>query len=191
MEPMPDEIHEKAALVRRYANFLGDAVLVGLIAVLALRNSIGSAQLGLKLEHWEDNGAAGIAAGLLLVVVQGLIAQLVRVDAQNPFTYSVRRRSLAVWLLIFLAGAFSEELWIALCVVAFRSAGHAAVTAVATTAIVFAAVHYGYGFGAVIAGVKGAISALLFLHYGSLIVLFSFHFVGNLGSLYWNRYWRR
>jgi len=186
---MPDEIRERATLVRRYANFLGDAVLLGLIAILALRNSIGSAQLGLSLEDWRRSAAVGIVAGLLLVVVQSLIAQLVHIDAQNAFTYSVRRGSLGVWLLIFMAGAFSEELWIALCVVAFRLAGHATITAVVTTAIVLAAVHYGYGFGAVVAGVKGAISALLFLHYGSLIVLFPFHFIGNLGSLYWNRYW--
>ena len=60
------------------------------------------------------------------------------------------------------------------------------------TVIVFAAMHYAYGFGGTVAvATKGSVSALLFLHYGSLVVTFLFHFVGNMGSLYWNRYWQR
>ena len=58
----------------------------------------------------------------------------------------------------------------------------------AITVIVFAAVHYGYRLGGVIAiAMKGVVSALLFLWGGSLIPMFLFHFIGHLGSLYWAR----
>ena len=106
----------------------------------------------------------------------------------GPFAYHVRRGSVALWVLIFLAGAFSEELWIAFCLAVLITALHSTFLSVAITVIVFAAVHYGYRLGGVIAiAMKGVVSALLFLWGGSLIPMFLFHFIGNLGSLYWAR----
>ncbi|MGB6510055.1 MAG: CPBP family intramembrane glutamic endopeptidase, partial [Xanthobacteraceae bacterium] len=96
-----------------------------------------------------------------------------------------RRRPVSLSVGIFLAGAFSEELWIAFCLVVLKSTGHSTLSCVGLTAIVFGIVHYQYHFsGAFAVALKGAASALLFLWSGSLVATFSWHFVGNLGSLY-------
>ena len=77
------------------------------------------------------------------------------------------------------------------CLIVLKPAKHSAAISVALIIVVFAAMHYSYGlWGAVAVAVKGTISAILFLHFGSLIVTFFYHFVANLGSFYWNRYWR-
>lgn len=188
----PIAIREKAAAFRRYAYFLGDGIVVSLVAIIAAAHSISSSQLGLHLDNWSRNAAIGMAAGALRIVAQRLMLYRVSIDPEDPFTWAVRRGSLGLWTFIFVAGAFAEELWIALCLVVLAAAGHAATVSVTITIIVFAASHYQYGFwGAIAVGVVEIASPLLFLHYRSLVPLFFFHLVGNLGSIYWHRCWRR
>lgn len=192
LEPMPKEVLEKVDDVRRYARFLMYALILGLLAALLLKASIPAARVGLHLQNWMSNAAVGLVAAILFVVVQGLVFNSQPVDIHHPFAYAVRRGSPILWVFIFIVGAFSEEFWIAFCLIALRTTGHSVALSVAMTVIVFAAVHYSYGFGGAAAvGTKGTFSALLFLHYGSLIVPFLYHFIGNLGSLYWYRYWHR
>ena len=187
-EPMPERVLAKATTFRRYANFLGHALIVGLLAVLASSNSITPARMGLHLDNWKTNVAVGIAAGLLLVAIQALLTRSTFHGPSPSFAYHASRGSVALWLLIFLSGAFSEELWIAFCIVALLATGHSVIVSIAVTAIVFAAVHYSYGFGGAVAvAFKGTASALLFLWSGSLIPMFLFHLIGNIGSLYWAR----
>jgi membrane protease YdiL (CAAX protease family) len=88
----------------------------------------------------------------------------------------------------FFSGAFAEELWIAFCVATFIATGHSNTLSVLTTSVVFGATHFEYRFGALAVVMYGAVSALLFLWLGSLIPMFLFHFIGNLGSLYWARH---
>lgn len=189
---MPPEVRERSETVSRYLNFLVDALIVGLVFVLLRRTSLGTTSLGFHLSNWMRNAAIGIFAGVLLVLTQRLLLNSIPINPEHPFTSRVRKGSISLWVLLLMAGAFSEELWIAFCLVTLKSAGHSSGLSVLLTCMVFAAEHYSYRFWGVLAvALKGIISALLFLHYGSLFVTFFFHFVGNLGSLYWNRYWRR
>jgi membrane protease YdiL (CAAX protease family) len=184
LEPMPEEVRERAATIGRYANFLGDALILGFVAVLALRNSLAAARLGLHLYQWKTNAVLGVAAGVLLILMQRLVSKSTPRNSSHPFVYQARRGSVLLWVFIFIVGAFSEELWIALCLVTLAITGHSTSVSVALTAIVFAAVHYGYRLGAFAVALKGIMAALLFLWSGSLILTFLFHFIGNLGSLY-------
>jgi hypothetical protein len=185
LEPMPENVREKATVFSHYANFTGDAIIFGLVWLLMRRASVPSALVGLILEGWKSNVAIGVTAGTLLVAVQRMIN--LPADPHHPFVYMVRKGSAVFWVVSFIVGAFAEELWIALSIFTLRATGHSAALSVAMTAIVLAAVHYGYRFGTVAVAVKGAVSGLIFLSCGSLIPMFLFHFIGNLGSLYWAR----
>ncbi len=178
--------------VNRYLNFLVDVLTVGLIVVLLHKISLGTARIGLHLNNWRYDALIGLTAGILLIVVQRLMLGLVPIDPQHSFTSRVRKGSPLLWVSIFITGGFSEELWVAVCLVLLKATGHSVAVSVAMTVVVFGAMHYAYGFGGTVAvATNEAISALLFLHYGSLVVTVLFHFIGNMGSLYWNRYWRR
>jgi Type II CAAX prenyl endopeptidase Rce1-like len=194
LEPMsasPRKVRERAAVFRRYSYFLGDAIIVSLVAVVAAKDSLSMARLGLHLDDWNRNIIVGLAAGIARVVAQRLIFVRVPIDPEDSFTWDVRRGRLELWVAIMTASAFSEELWIALCLVTLTAAWHTLVASVAVTIIIFAAVHYAYGFyGSIGVGAVEIVAALLFIKYRSLIPPFLFHLVGNLGSLYWHRYWR-
>ena len=188
----PTAVREKAAAFRRYAYFLGDVIILGLVAALMAKSLLPAARLGLHLNNWGSNAAIGFGAATLRVVAQRLILVRVPIDPEDSFTWDVRRGPLALWMSIYFAGAFSEELWVALCIVSLTGAGHTATASVAMILTVFVALHCGYGFwGALGSTVWELGSVLLFLHYRSLIPPFLFHFIGNLGAFYWYRCWRR
>ena len=191
-ETMPQELQDRADAVSRYLNFFVDALIVTAIAFWAHRLSLGPAHLGLQLVDSKRHVLVGVTAGILLIAAQGLMIRRVPIDPRHAFTYGARKGSPLLWVFIFISSAFSEELWIAFCLIALRPTTHSAAISVAMTVVVFAAMHYSYRFwGAVAVAAKGTVSAILFLHFGSLMVTFFYHFVANLGSLYWNRYWRR
>lgn len=189
----PAVVRERAAAFRRDAYFLADGITVGLLAVLMARSSLPAAQFGIHLDNWGRNAAIGIVAATLRVAAQRLILVRVHIDPEHPFTWDVRRGALAQWTGIYVVGAFSEELWVAVCLVILMATGHTQTASVAMTMVVFAAIHRGYGglWGALGATLWEVGSALLFLRYRSLIPPFLFHFIGNLGALYWHRCWRR
>jgi hypothetical protein len=190
-EPMPQELQDRADAVNRYLNFFVDALILISIGIWAHRISLDPARLGLQLADWKRHVLLGATAGILLIAVQALMLRRVPIDPRHAFTYRVRKGSPLLWVFLLASGAFSEELWIAFCLIVLRPTTHSAAISVAMTIVVFAAMHYSYRFwGAVAVAVKGTVSAILFLHFGSLIVTFFYHFVANLGSLYWNRYWR-
>jgi hypothetical protein len=190
-EPMPQDLQERADEVTRYLNFFVDALILASVAIWAHRISLGPARFGLQLADWKRHVLVGASAGVLLIAAQGLMLRRIPIDPRHAFTYRVRKGSPLLWVFIFISGAFSEELWIAFCLIVLTSTTHSVTTSVAMTIVVFAAAHYSYRFwGAVAVAVKGTVSAILFLHFGSIIVTFFYHFVANLGSLYWNRYWR-
>ncbi len=192
MQPMPAEMCDRADSLNRYLSFLVDALMLGLIAVLSHNISLDAERIGLHLNNWKYDALIGLIAGTLLVVSQRLMLGLTHIDPEHPFTSRVRKGTPLLWVSMFVTGAFSEELWIAVCLVLFKATGHSVAASVAMTTVVFAIMHYAYRIGGMVAVVsKGTVSALLFLHYGSLVVTFLFHFVGNVGSLYLNRYWRR
>lgn len=184
LERMPVGVRDRAAAATYWCSFLTDALTVGCIALLMLRNSVAIARVGLHLKEWAANAALGVVAAILLILSQLIVARLIP-TGPGTFAHAAKRSSVLLSAFVFLAGAFSEELWIAFCLVALRSTGHSSSVSVAVTAIVFGAVHYQYGFGGASAiALKGALSALLFLWSGSLLAPFTYHFIGNLGSFY-------
>lgn len=183
--PMPASVHAKAAACNRYDLLLIDALILGSVAALARKNSILPAQIGLNLHSWGGNVAIGVTAGLLVLGVQAWIVKGAGLGPSDAFVRFVRGGSVAFWIAIFIPGAFSEELWIAFCIVAFDISGYSTGAAVVLTAIAFGAAHFSYRpGGAAAVALKGAVSASLFLWCGSLIPMFLFHLMNNLGSLY-------
>jgi membrane protease YdiL (CAAX protease family) len=187
-EPMPVEVRDKAESVDRYFYFVMYALTSGFIVGLMLGSGVHVAQVGLRLEHWGSNVAIGIAVGTLLVLLQGLMDRFLPKGAQPKTTDRFQRRSVGLWVLVSFVAAFAEEFWIAFCLVSMRATGHSEAMSVAVMAVVFGAVHLAYRFyGALSVAVRGVISALLFMWLGSLIPMVLFHFIGDLGNLYWLR----
>ena len=190
--PIPETLRDKADGATRCLNFLVDGFILALVVALSRTLSLSPAQIGLQLTRWQRSLTIGLAVGAALVLMEFLALRQVPIAPKFDFTRRVRKGSPVLWVLILVSSAFSEELWIALCLVVLTTAGYSEVLAVTVTMSVFATGHRSYGFwGAVAAGAKGTVSALLFLHFRSLVVTFPCHSVANLGSLYWNRYWHR
>jgi membrane protease YdiL (CAAX protease family) len=187
-ESQPAELRDKAEAVDRYLYFVMYALTVGFVAGLMLRSGIRAACVGLLVRHWVNSATVGIAAGTLLVLGQALIDRLLAKGGQPKTADRFQRGSAGLWVLVFLVAAFAEEFWIAFCIASMSATGHSGTASVLATAVVFGAVHLGYRVSsAVSVAVRGAISALLFLWLGSLIPMVLFHFMGDLGNLYWLR----
>jgi membrane protease YdiL (CAAX protease family) len=184
---MPLEVRGRAESADRYWYFLVDGITVAFILGLMLWNRIPPAQAGLQMTNWKISALVGPAAGTFRVLLLGWLARSLPNLASGKAEDRLKRGPLPLWTAIFVTGAFSEELWIAFCLATLKTTGHSTAVSVGLTAAVFGAVHFEYRFGAVATAMYGALSALLFFWLGSLIPMFLFHFMGNLGSLYWAR----
>jgi membrane protease YdiL (CAAX protease family) len=142
-------------------------------------------QIGLHLDGWQQNALIGVGAGALQLGRQSLFWRLRPLPNTNDRRLAAEPRT--NWILSQLFSVLAEELWLAFCVVSLIQAGHSTVIAVLLPGTVFGALHYQYRVGAIATGVYGAISVFLFLWRGSLIPPYLFHFIGNMGALYWAR----
>lgn len=187
-EPMPVAVRDKAESLDRYFYFAMYMLTVAFVVGLMLRSDVRAASVGLHAERWGSNVAVGIAAGVLLVLIQGLVNRALPKSGGPKTTDRFQRGSAALWVLVFLVAAFTEELWIAFCLVSLTAKGCSPAFSVAITAIVFGTVHLAYRIPAALSvAAREVISALLFLLLGSLIPMILFHFMGDLGNLYWLR----
>jgi membrane protease YdiL (CAAX protease family) len=171
-DPKPKEVRDKSDAISRYAKFLGYALLLGFIAFLAQRNSLPAARLGLHFHKWKTNIVVGMTALAAYLVCQSLVSNSLRYD--NQFTREVRRGSIRLWVCIFFVGAFSEELWIAFCLVTLIATGYSTPVSIAFVTVVFVAMHgqyyihpdrssWAFRLGAVLGiGTKSVASSLLF-----------------------------
>lgn len=188
-EPMPPDLQEKAGQADRYWYFFVDTITVAFVVGLMFWDRVPPDRVGLQFANWKEGAVVGMAAALLRLVLMGALAGL--------FPWAVSRRndphvlwaqSVPVWTATFFCGALSEELWITFCLVAFMATGHSVAVSVFITALVFGTMHFEYRIGALTIAMYGAVSALLFVWLRSLISMFLFHFIGNLGSLYLHRW---
>lgn len=187
-EPMPVQVREKAESADRYFYFVMYALTSGFVAVLMLHSGVHGARVGLQPHHAGSNVAIGIAAGAMLIVIQIILIKLFSKAAQPRTTDRFQRRSAGLWVSVFLAAAFAEEFWLAFCLASMRATGHSGTASIVVTTVVFGAVHLGYRIpGALSVVVRGVVSALLFFWLRSLIPMVLFHFIGDLGNLYWLR----
>lgn len=187
-EPMAPELLAKVYYVERYLMTLRNLIILALVYVLAANHSIAAPWLGMTWIDWQTNVAIGFLLGLTRVALQGSIRTLLPSLSEVPNNPELLSGPASFWIANFLLGAFAEELWIVLCIVMLVSLLHSHTIPILITGVVFGLVHFGYGFGGVLAiAMFGVISGSLFVWRGSLLPLFLFHFVGNLGVLYWAR----
>lgn len=187
-EPMPSELLERRRYVDRYVVTIRNVMILGLLAVFAEHQSLPASQIGLHLNECLSNVLIGVLAGLSVVTLQGIVWKFLPSLIQNPNNPELRSGPAWFWIISTAIGAFAEELWIAVCIVVLIQTSHQILTSVLVTATVFGLLHFGYRFGGILAMAGyGAISGSLFALRGSLIPSFLFHFIGNVGVLYWVR----
>jgi membrane protease YdiL (CAAX protease family) len=187
-EPMAPELLAKAYYVERYVMVLRNLTIVAVVYALAAHQSLPGTRLGMNWNDWQTNVAIGFSFGLMRVALQGSIRKLLPSLGEVPNNPELLSSPTSFWIANFLLGSFAEELWIALCIVVLVSVLNSLTIPILVTGVVFGLVHFGYGFGGFLAiAIYGIISGSLFVWRGSLLPLFLFHFLGNLGVLYWAR----
>ncbi len=188
LKPMSEELLEKAERIDRYMLIPRDALAVSLISLFMYWQSLSIFRVGLQLDNWKISVAMGSAAGLMRAGLASAVNVSFPAVRRGPNKDYMRRGSLLLWVPSLLLGAFAEELWIAICLVSFMESAYPIGASVGLTVIAFGAIHFRYGFWAA-AGIAmvGVFYCLLFLWTRSLIATCLFHFIGNLGVLYWSR----
>lgn len=184
-ESMPPTVEENAEKLDRYISPGRSALIVATIIFLIRREHIPASHLGLHLNLWQINAALGILAGFLRLGFQGLIWRALFSNAGALGSGKPKKGPGLVQVLDSFLGPFSEELWIAFCLASMIGTQHSRAESILVTTLVFGALHYPYRLGALAVATMGATSGLLFLWRGSLIPSYLFHFIGNLGALYW------
>jgi len=188
LKATPPELLEKAQYTDRYVVTTRNIIVLGLLTALIVHQSIPAARIGLNLKNWPLNTLIGVSAGLMVVTLQGMVWKFLPSLNKNPNNPELRSGPVWFWIVSTLFGAFAEELWIAVCIVVLIQTSHSILASVLVTAIIFGLLHYGYRFGGILAIASyGAISGSLFVLRGSVLPLLLFHFIGNVGVLYWIR----
>jgi membrane protease YdiL (CAAX protease family) len=84
---------------------------------------------------------SGIAGGVAMLAFRRLLSSLSAVAASAENNEYFSRGPLIVWLAVFFLGAFVEEFWRALCIVAFRENDYGALSVNLLTAFAFSVAH--------------------------------------------------
>lgn len=187
LQTMPHDLRERAETLDRYIWPLKNLLTVAPIIILMNREGVPAASVGLRLDCWQFNTALGLSSGLFLVAIQALLRMVTTPQKEDLDHPDHTRGPKSLWGLIFLFGAFSEELWLAFCLVALRETNHSVSNSILLTAVAIGLAHFPYRFGALATACLGAASGILFLWRGSLLPPFLFHLIGNVGALYWAR----
>lgn len=186
--PMPPEIAESARKSRRYTCFVDDALIVAMVFLLSIFVHVARAQIGLNLVFWRRNLLIGCGMGILWSGLQYVVRCLVLSDSNKMNSRFFQGGAASLWALIFLSGAFAEELWRSLCLVTLRDTGHATGFVVLITAVVFAVAHAWEGpFKALGRFPFGVVAALAFVWTGSLLTTYAFHLIPDLVTIFWIR----
>lgn len=183
--PMPAELAKRAIRIRRYTSFIDDVLIVALILFLSAYAHITATQTGLSRISWRRDLLIGCTMGFLWAGLQWLVKRFRTGKTSSRF---FQGGSALLWVLIFLSGAFSEELWRAFCIVALRNEGSTTTFVVLVTAVVFTIAHMWEGpsraWGRFPFGVA---AALAFIWTGSLLTTYVFHLIPNLAWAFWTR----
>jgi len=184
---MPPEILRRAERVDQLVWPLQHATIFGLVILLMTHQKVSAAQVGIYEDRWQISLLLGVTAGLLLVVMQGLIWKVVPSVMAARGEFENTRGSAILWCANYMVGAFTEELWLVFCLVALLKGGFSIPMAVMVPSIAFGSAHFTYRLGALVTMILACFSCLLFLATRSLFAPYFFHFIGNLGVLYWAR----
>lgn len=182
---MPPELAPRAQEIGRYVLWLRSGLVVLIVLGFAAEQSIRFSDIGLNVGGWRWNLLIGIGVGFLPLGFQTFYQRLyILPDMKDK---SLAGESTDSWILSQLFSVLAEELWMAFCLVSLIRTGHSALVAVTLTAVVFGAMHVQYRSGAIGTALYGAVSSCLFLWRGSLLPSYLFHYIRNMGSLYWAR----
>lgn len=183
--PMPTDLAQRATKIRRYSILLDDALVIVLVLFLSAYAHITATQMGMNRISWRRHLLIGCVLGLLWVGLQ-LIVRGFRKGKTNSLFF--QGGSALLWALVFLLGAFAEEIWRSLCIVGLRNEGHTTAFVVLITAVVFTIGHIWEGpFRALGSFPFGIAAAFAFIWTGSLLTTYVFHLIPNLAWIFWTR----
>jgi hypothetical protein len=183
--PKPPEFVLKVRKVDRYVDTVRDLLLLLVILHLAMRQSLGFAQIGLHLNGWPLNIAIGIAASLIQTGIRYFVMRLLPPRERQSLNSRLLDWPVVHWIGHNLLSVLAQEVWIAFCVLALVRTGHSVAVSLVLVGAFFGASHFEYGFfGAFPTAFGGIASASLFLWRGSLLPSYTFHLIGNMVSLY-------
>lgn len=184
---MPAEVAERSRRFYRYTCFVGDAITVTLVLLLSISAHVAKAQMGMNLISWQQDLLFGSGMGVLWTGLQWAVRRLAFSNSKMSSRF-FQGGSALLWALVFISGAFSEELWRSFCIVVLKNAGYTPTFIVLATAAVFAIAHIWDGpFKALGRFPFGVAAALAFLWTGSLLTTYTFHLVSNLAGIGWIR----
>ena len=144
----PSTEEEKVAASRSWAIilFVFYALVLSCVLFWISRYPIHPAQLGFRTDRWSAGLLFGALVGMSWVTLPALVFKLL---LNQPLRRAVPGL-FASWdlqLVVVLAGAFTEELWRALCMVAMMSAGYSFSYAIAASSLAFALPCWRWGIG--------------------------------------------
>ena len=167
---------------------LRDLLVGAILARLMINQGISASQVGLSPRAWPVNLAVGMVAGLAQLGLQSLLRRWTASVGQPKQGRAPLQRPTTASIPSLVLSAFIEEFWIALSIAAMTKSAHSNLAATLVTAIVFGFSHLPLGIDVVPAMTLSAIpSCLLYFWRRSLIPLFLYHLIGNLGAIYSGR----
>jgi membrane protease YdiL (CAAX protease family) len=187
-EVMTSEYAMKMAKVNFLLQPLKEIVLLALLFGLSIHQGMSAARVGFHLGNWQINLAVGAAAGSLMIGVQVLIRRLLATLKYTDPDLQLLKGSVPLWIGSLFVGAIAEETWIVFCILAMTQLQAPVFFIVLVPSLIFGLGHILLGVEAVpVLAISAVPSCLLFLWRGSILPLVLYHWIGNLGALYWDR----
>jgi membrane protease YdiL (CAAX protease family) len=194
---MPE--HLKTLEERRGRRFLPLKYVLLFLAVytLARRNTWRLAPVQTHARPWTSLLSAGIIGGVAIFGLRRAAALLSPSLAASEADDYVLRGPIALWLTIFLAAAFPEELWRAVCISSLQQNGYSVLVATVLPAFCFSLAHAGGlpprippGFQIAVAEMGVGIAlGVIFTWSGSVVAPCLANLVFYLSNFFWMR-WR-
>ena len=187
-EDMTSEYAVKMKKVSFLLQLLKEIVLLALLFGLLIHQGMSAGRVGFHLGNWQINVAIGATAGSLMIGVQALIRRLMAAAKYTDPDEQLFKGSVPLWICSLLVGAVAEEVWIVFCILAMTQLGGSVFFAVVVSSLIFGFGHVLLGLEAVpVLALSAVPSCLLFLWRGSILPLVLYHWIGNIGVLYWQR----
>jgi membrane protease YdiL (CAAX protease family) len=185
---MSSEYVIKTVKVSVLLQLLKEIALLALLFGLLIHQGISAARVGFHLDNWQLNLAIGTTAGSLMIGLQMFLRRLMATVKYTSSDQHLSKSSVPLGIALLFIGAMAEETWIVFCILAMTQLGGSVFFTVVLTSLIFGFGHVMLGVEVVPALALSAVpSCLLFLWRGSILPLVLYHWIGNIGVLYWQR----
>jgi membrane protease YdiL (CAAX protease family) len=138
---MPPALLRKAEHSGRFLFFLKYTILLLALRLIVGRNFWRIVPIKLPSHEIMIVIGIGIIVGLLAFACRRLLVVISPTIAGTEAQDDLLRGPLALWLVIFVFGAFTEEVWRALCILALQQNGYGVTWALLLPAFAFAVAH--------------------------------------------------